>query len=107
MEHIKTECLPFSQSIIDCVSSIQDINSFWKLFSYGCQKIIQDEVPSRQSSQRFDQHWINRKIRKSTRLKKTVYSDEPNDQMTPTTGQNSRKRKEPPKDCADQHMTST
>ncbi|KAH3779773.1 hypothetical protein DPMN_157579 [Dreissena polymorpha] len=68
---MRTKCLSVSQFILDCVSATQDINSTWKRFSDGGQKISQDAVPSCQSCQRFDQPWINREIRKSTRLKKT------------------------------------
>ena len=61
----------------------------------GCQRIIEDNVPSRTTSQIFTQPWINRDVRRITRK-----NDAGSDKI-----QGSQKNK--PKTPAGRHMAST
>ena len=63
-------CKKHSNSIIQKSTFKDSINDVWSYFKDGCQRIIEDNVPSRVTSQRFTQPWINRDVRHITRLKR-------------------------------------
>ena len=52
------------------MSATANIDEVWSLFKDGCQLIINEEVPSRQSAQRFHQPWANRDVRRISRQKR-------------------------------------
>ena len=70
IENIKKKCSSLSDVIIEAVSTTVNIDEVWSLFKNGCQLIINEEVPSRQSSQRYNQPWANRDVRRMTRQKR-------------------------------------
>ena len=63
-------CKELLKSFIQDSTSKTNIDNVWSFFKDGCQKIIEDKVPSRTTSQRFTQPWINRDVRRITRLKR-------------------------------------
>ena len=63
-------CKQLSHSIISQYTSQSNIDNIWSFFKEGCQKILEDNVPSWTTSQRFSQPWINRDIRNITCLKR-------------------------------------
>ena len=67
---IKEMCKNLSDTIIDSFTACININEVWLFFKGGCHLIIDDNVPHRMTSQRFTQPWINRDIRRLTRLKR-------------------------------------
>ena len=74
--NIKSKCAALSSTIINLISETKhpSVNTIWTTFRDGCNHIIQDEVPSRQSSQRFSQPWISREIRRISRRKRRWFS---------------------------------
>ena len=77
-------CKELSNSVVHEFTSMSNINDVWSFFRDGCQRIIEDNVPSRTTSQRFTQPWINRDVRRLTRLKRRWFrrarrSKHPND----------------------------
>ena len=70
IDNIKKKCSSLSDTIIDAVSATANIDEVWSLFKNGCQLIISEEVPSRQSAQRLSQPWANRDVRRITRQKR-------------------------------------
>ena len=52
---IKDMCKELSNSIIQGYTSKSNMDDVWSFFKDGCQKIIEDNVPSRTTSQRFTQ----------------------------------------------------
>ena len=67
---IKEMCKNLSDTIIDSFTACSNINEVCLFFNRGCHLIIDDNVPHRMTSQRFTQPWINRDIRRLTRLKR-------------------------------------
>ena len=77
-------CKELSNSVVQIFTPMSNINDVWSFFRDGCQRIIEDNVPSRTTSQRFTQPWINRDVRRITRLKRRWFrrarrSKHPND----------------------------
>ena len=70
IQGIKDMCKELSNSIIQGYTSKSNMDDVWSLFKDGCQKIIEDNVLSRTTSQRFTQPWIDRDVRRITRLKR-------------------------------------
>ena len=50
-----------------------DINQLWCDFKDMCQKAITDNVPTKMTSTRFNQPWINRNVKRLSRRKKKAY----------------------------------
>ena len=73
IEGIKEMCKELSNSVVQKFTSMSNINDVWSFFRDGCQRIIEDNVPSRTTSQRFTQPWINRDVRRITRLKRRLF----------------------------------
>ena len=84
IQGMKEMCKELSNSVVHEFTSMSNINDVWSFFRDGCQRIIEDNVPSRTTSQRFTQPWINRDVRRITRLKRRWFrrarrSKHPND----------------------------
>ena len=84
IQGIKEMCKELSNSVVQKFTSMSNINDVWSFFRDECQRIIEDNVPSRSFSQRFTQTWINRDLRRITRLKQRWFrrarrSKHPND----------------------------
>ena len=67
---IKEMCKDLSDTVINSFTTCSNMNEVWTFFKRGCHLIIDDNVPHRMTSQRFTQPWINRDIRRLTRLKR-------------------------------------
>ena len=70
IQGLKEMCKQLSHSNISQYTSQSNIDDVWSFFKEGCQKIVENNVPSGTTSQRFLQPWINRDIRRITRLKR-------------------------------------
>ena len=70
IQGLKEMCKQLSHSNISQYTSQSNIDDVWSFFKEGCQKIVENNVPSGTTSQRFSQPWINRDIRRITRLKR-------------------------------------
>ena len=92
-----------SSSIIDHFSSSSNINDVWEFFKEGCQKIIEDKVPTRTTSQRFTQPWINRDIRRITRLKRRWFRRATRSKQPQDWNRYKALKKQAQKACRDTH----
>ena len=94
IQGIKDMCKELSNSIIQGFTSKSNMDDVWSLFKDGCQKIIEDNVPSRTTSQRFTQPWINRDVRHITHPRRHVRiarsCTKPNTQCASHKGQRQR-----------------
>ena len=50
-----------------------DINTLWKTFSEKCTSLMNEHIPTKWTSQRFSQVWINGDIKRLSRRKKRSY----------------------------------
>jgi hypothetical protein len=59
-------------SLSDIILNLADTNSedCWTLFKHGCILIVAEKVPARQISQKYNQPWVTRDVRRITRQKK-------------------------------------
>jgi hypothetical protein len=76
------------------------INEMWDFFKSNILKILQESVPSKMSSSRFSQAWINRTVKQMTRWKKRSF-EEPKRKVTLQDTVNS---KVPPKKNVEKHI---
>jgi hypothetical protein len=63
----------FSQHFIQEHNSSTPINTLWTIFKKKCSDTIDEFVPSKLTSTRFNQPWCNRLIRRLARKKKRAY----------------------------------
>ena len=92
-----------SSSIIDHFSSSSNINDVWEFFKEGCQKIIEDKVLTRTTSKRFTQPWINRDIRRITRLKRRWFRRATRSKQPQDWNRYKALKKQAEKACRDTH----
>ena len=62
-----------SGRILDTHTEDTDVETLWDSFKKECSHFLDNEVPSKQTSSRFTQPWINRKIKRLSRRKKRAY----------------------------------
>ncbi|XP_060583415.1 uncharacterized protein LOC132739673 [Ruditapes philippinarum] len=68
IDNMKKKCSNLSDTILNLTDT--NIEDCWTLFKHGCTHIVAEEVPARQTSQRYNQPWVTRDIRRITRQKK-------------------------------------
>ena len=51
------------------------VETLWALFTAKCQSVLANHVPTKLSSQRYNQPWANGKIRNLSRKKKKYYKE--------------------------------
>ena len=72
-ETLKTAVSDFSTSFMEACSENTDVETMWCQFKEGCLQIMEEKVPSKLSSTRHSQPWINKKIKRLSRRKKRAY----------------------------------
>jgi len=50
-----------------------DVNSLWLVFTDKCSKLMDEHIPSKMTSQRFSQAWIDKEIKQMSRKEKRFY----------------------------------
>ena len=70
---MKADINAFSDEFTDRHSIKADIDTMWSQFSSKCTQIMTDYIPSKLSSARFNQPWINRDLKSLSRTKKRAY----------------------------------
>ena len=70
---MKADMNAFSDGFTDKHSTKADIDTMWSQFSRKCTQIMTDYIPSKLSSARFSQPWINRDLKRLSRRKKRAY----------------------------------
>ena len=68
-----TEMRTFSELFHNSYTDTTDINTLWGSFRDKCIGLMKTHVPSKLTSQRFHQAWINRNIKRLSRRKKRLY----------------------------------
>ena len=70
LDSIRSNIKQFSDSYLSKHNTDTEVNTLWFEFKNFCSDIIEKEVPSKLSTQRFNQPWITRKIKRLSRRKK-------------------------------------
>ena len=70
---MKTEFDRFASDFTQRHDTTTDINLLWNTFKTACVSIMDEKVPTKLTSSRFNQPWINRKVKRLTRRKKRAY----------------------------------
>ena len=73
LPRLKEGMMTFSDSFSDKHSIKLDVDAMWTEFSNKCEELMADHVPSKFSSTRFSQPWINRNLKRLSRRKKRAY----------------------------------
>ena len=81
---LRKETLKFSHELTIQDNTTTDIDELWSKFTGYCHAAIEKHVPSKTSSERFHQAWINTKIKRLSQRKKRAYrkakrTDNPDD----------------------------
>ena len=71
---LKDDMERFSDRFTNKHSIKSDVNVMWTVFNDKCIQLMADHIPSKLTSNRFSQPWINRNIKKLSRRKKRAYN---------------------------------
>jgi len=63
----------FSDNFVSKYSSSTDIETLWTSFLYFCVKAISDFIPSKLSSSRYSQPWVNHKVKRLSRRQRRAH----------------------------------
>ena len=64
----------FSQLFISKFSTFHPVDSLWTAFKNGCRNVLGSNVPSKMTTERYSQPWINRQIKQLTKRKLRAYN---------------------------------
>ena len=70
---MKPDVLSFSNELTSHCTPDTDVNTLWNSFKESNSNLLDDKVPSKMTSARFSQPWINRKVKRISRKKKRAY----------------------------------
>eukprot|EP00057_Strongylocentrotus_purpuratus_P029222 XP_011683696.1 PREDICTED: RNA-directed DNA polymerase from mobile element jockey-like [Strongylocentrotus purpuratus] len=70
---IKSEILSFGKSFVESNSTNTNVDDMWEQISCELHKVLDTMVPSKFSSPRFSQPWINQHLKTLSRRKKRAY----------------------------------
>ena len=63
----------FSDKFMDKYSIEADVDTMWTEFSSKCTQLMTDYIPSKLSTTRYSQPWINRDLKRLSHRKKRAY----------------------------------
>ena len=63
----------FCQSFISKFSASHPVDSLWTAFKHGCLDVLSSNVPSKMTTERHSQPWINQQIKQLTKRKQRAY----------------------------------
>ena len=72
-ELIKEDLAAFAEEMQTRYNPETPVETLWALFTAKCQSVLANHVPTKLSSQRYNQPWANGKIRNLSRKKKKCY----------------------------------
>ena len=72
--NLKSDILDAVRTFIEVNTISTKINSLWEHFSKTCQELIDKHAPSKITSVRYSQTWINTEIKRHSRQKKKAYN---------------------------------
>ena len=64
----------FCQSFTSKFSTSHPVDSLWTAFKYSCLNVLGSNVPSKMTTERYSQPWINRQIKQLTKRKMRAYN---------------------------------
>ena len=73
ISNLKPDVLSFSNDLTSQCTSDTDVNTLWNSFKEFTSNLLDDKVPSKMTSARFSQPWINRKAKRISRKNKEAY----------------------------------
>ena len=73
IEEKKPDVLDFSPRITTQYSASTGVNELWNTLKHFTLSFIEDKVPSKMTSSRFSQPWINKKVKRISMRKKRAY----------------------------------
>ena len=73
IENLKPDVLDFSTKLTSQYSADNNVNILWDSLKEFTSNLLDEKVPSKMTSARFGQPWINRKIKRISRRKKRAY----------------------------------
>ena len=73
LDHLKTACLDFQHRFMETYSITSSVQDMWHDISSTLTTLLDSSVPSKMSSSRFSQPWINRDIKALSRRKKKSF----------------------------------
>ena len=73
IENLKPDVLDFSTKLTSQYSADNDVNILWDSLKEFTSNLLDEKVPSKMTSARFGQPWINRKKKRISRRKKRAY----------------------------------
>ena len=73
MEAMRLDMTTFSQEFNSKYTESTDVNSLWLAFTDKCSKLMDELIPSKMTSQRFSQAWIDKEVKQLSRKKKRCY----------------------------------
>ena len=73
IEEKKPDVLDFSTRFTTQYSASTDVNELWDTLKHFTLSFLEDKVPSKMTSSRFSQPWINKKVKRISRRKKRAY----------------------------------
>ena len=71
--NLKEDFQKFSKDFVNEYHSNKDINALWNVFAKKSQTLLDKHVPSKFTTQRFSQPWINRAIKRLSAKKQRYY----------------------------------
>ena len=74
LEKLQNDMQTFCQSFISKFSTSHPVDSLWTAFKNVCLKVLGSNVPSKLTTERYSQPWINRQIKQPTKRKQQAYN---------------------------------
>jgi hypothetical protein len=83
LDGLKKEVTSFSDTFLTAHANTTNINSLWNDFKSGCLDIMNRYIPTKLTSTRYSQPWINREIKQLTRRKNKLFKKHQNNKSSP------------------------
>jgi hypothetical protein len=83
LDGLKKEVTSFSDTFLTAHTNTTNINSLWNDFKSGCLDIMNRYIPTKLTSTRYSQPWINREIKQLTRRKNKLFKKHQNNKSSP------------------------
>jgi hypothetical protein len=73
IDKIKDDVQAFSKQFVVTHDTSTPVEQLWDLINVKLSQVMKDHIPSKFTSQRFSQPWINSTVKKLSRRKKKAY----------------------------------
>jgi hypothetical protein len=72
-DEVRNVVKEFSTAFTSEHTITDDINTLWNTFKNKCTTIMEERIPSKMTTSRFNQPWINKQVKRLSRRKKKAY----------------------------------